>query len=365
MKIDDIRVSAHLFRTSLPVMGGQGPSEARVICRVSTDDGHVGVGMTARFLPAAVAAAIRHHLAPAIVGLDPLRIEAIRARLLPLVSERGVANGVNRAALSCIDLALWDIAGQHAGRSVSSLLGGHRESADAYVTFGFLSLDRDDLAVMAQGLAAEGHSRFKMVVGHPGGLAEDARRFDAVADALGAGAMVAIDANEGLRIDDAIRLTRMIGPERIAWFEDPVFANDAQDLARLRAVTGVAVSAGQMDGDARRFRSFAEHDALDIWMPNSMYNGGISETMRVAHMAETQERALSDAGGGGVFCLHHMTAFRCATLAEHHVGTAQIEAAMFGRAARIEAGVAHLPGGVGWGVALDESALRETLIPEY
>ena len=64
--------------------------------------------MTSRFLPHAVVACVRHHLAPAVMGLDPRDLEAIHARLHKLISERGQASGVNLAAASCVDLALWD-----------------------------------------------------------------------------------------------------------------------------------------------------------------------------------------------------------------------------------------------------------------
>jgi L-rhamnonate dehydratase len=146
-----------------------------VICEIETDTGHVGVGMTARFLCHAVSAAIRHHLTPALIGMDPRELEAIHSRLSPIVSDRGVMTGVNLAALSCVDLALWDLIGIANGRTVAQMLGGFRDRADVYVTFGFLDYEVDALRAFASDLAAEGHTRFKMLVGGDGDVRADAR----------------------------------------------------------------------------------------------------------------------------------------------------------------------------------------------
>jgi len=362
MKITDVSVSTHRFDTVLPVVDRPGPSEARVICTITTDTGLTGTGMTARFLPAAVEAAIKSHLGPAILGLDPCRPAKVIDRLMPLVSERGIANGVNRAALSCIDLALWDVTGKARNARVSDLFGGLADDAPAYVTCGFPNLDRDEQAALCKAMVGEGYGTIKMVVGHKDGLAEDVARIKAIRAAVGEGVGIAIDANERFSYAKALRLCQMLDGEPIAWFEDPVFNNDARDLGKLRAATGIPVGAGQMDGHARRFREFAEHDALDLYMPNSMYNGGMSETQRVAALANVQERPLSDAGGGGIYCLHHMTAFPGATLAEVHLGTLHLERQLFTEAPRVAGGRSALPDGPGFGVTLDPDVLRETLI---
>ena len=117
-----------------------------------------------------------------------------------------------------------------------------------------------------------------------------------------------------------------------------------------------------MDGHARRFREFAEHDALDLFMPNSLYNGGMSETARVAALASVHERPLSDAGGGGIYCLHHMTAFPGATLAEVHLGTLDLERQLFTEPPLVAGGRARLPDAPGFGVTLDPAVLAATRV---
>lgn len=365
MKITQVRASVHAFETRLPIVDKPAGDSVRIVCEVENDEGHVGVGMSARFLAHGVAAAVNRHLGPAVIGLDPRDLEAIHGRLHALVSERGQTIGINLSALSCIDLALWDIQGKAANCSVAKLLGGHKDHAEAYVTFGFGAFDRDQLVEVARDLQAKGHRRFKMLVGVArGGIHEDAARVRHLRDALGPTTPIAIDANESLTLDEAMRLCRLIDDCDIAWFEDPVRSNDPQDLGLLRKRTTIPLSAGQMDGHSSRFRAFLEHDAIDIFMPNSLYNGGMTETRRVAYLAQIHNRALSDAGGGGIFCLHHVAGFRNGTLAEMHLGVEQVERQLFLSVPEIEDGRLKVPAAPGFGVVLDRDVLRETLVTD-
>jgi L-alanine-DL-glutamate epimerase-like enolase superfamily enzyme len=365
MKITRVRASVHAFETRLPLVGKPAGDSLRIVCEVETSDGHIGIGMSARFLAHGVAAAVNRHLGPAVLGLDPRDLEAIHARLQALVSERGQTIGINLSALSCVDLALWDIQGKAAGRTVAQLLGGHKDHAEAYVTFGFGAFDRDQLVDVARDLEAKGHRRFKMLVGVArGGIHEDAARVRHLRDALGPTTPLAIDANESLTLDEAMRLCRLIDDCDIAWFEDPVRRNDPRDLGLLRRRTTIPLSAGQMDGHSSRFRAFMEHDAIDIFMPNSLYNGGMTETRRVAYLAQIHDRPLSDAGGGGIFCLHHVAGFRNGTLAEMHLGVEQVERQLFLSVPEIEDGRLRVPDAPGFGVTLNRDVLQETLVTE-
>ncbi len=366
MRIAEVRSSVHRFDTRLPIVGKPAGDSVRIVCEITTDTGLVGVGMASRFLAHGVAASVRHHLGPAVIGLDPRDLELIHDLLHRLVSERGQTIGINLSALSCVDLALWDLIGKAGHRTVAQLLGGHRNHAELYVTFGFGAYDRDQLVDLANELAVRnGHHRFKMLVGvAEGGIREDAARVRHLRDALDPQAEIAIDANESLSLDQAVRLARMIEDCEIAWFEDPVRRNNPRDLAILRAKTSIPISAGQMDGHSVRFREFVEHGSIDIFMPNSLYNGGMTETRRVAHLAQIHDCPLSDAGGGGIYCLHHVAGFRNGTLAETHLGVEQVERILFKEAPVAEAGRMQIPDAPGFGVELDRDAMKDTLVAD-
>ncbi len=362
MKIKDVRVSIHRFENSIPLISKRLEDDYRIICEIETDDGHTGFGMASRFLWHGVAAIAEKHIAPAIIDMDPRDLEKIHARLQPILSERGSMTGINLTALSCVDLALWDLIGKASGRTVAEMLGGAKDYADIYVTYGFAAFDGDQLIEMGRKLIDKGHSRLKMLVGSKLGVLEDARRVRAVREALGAGIVLAVDANESMSLEDAMRLCPHLEELNIAWFEDPLRRVDARDMGMLRKRTTIPLSAGQMDGHALRFREWVEHDGIDIFMPNSMYNGGMTETRRVAHLAQIYNKPLSDAGGGGIWCLHHVAGFRNGTLAEVHLGSEQVEAQMFLDAPPQKNGRIDIPRAPGFGVTLNRENLKDALV---
>ena len=126
MKIKDIRASIHTISITVPLIEkkieGYGRAEQRnfIFCEVETDDGIVGYGLTGHFLAEAVVAALEKHFLPTVRDMDPRDTEAIHARVAAELNPRAMS-GVVSMALSLLDMALWDIAGKHAGRTVAQL----------------------------------------------------------------------------------------------------------------------------------------------------------------------------------------------------------------------------------------------------
>jgi L-alanine-DL-glutamate epimerase-like enolase superfamily enzyme len=357
MKIKDIRASVHRLPIYLPLFEQPTEHRSHVFCEVETDDGHVGYGMTARFLTPAVVATLSHDILPAVRDMDPRDLEAIHHRVGRVVSERGTMTGVNLAAVSCLDLALWDLIGKQAGRTVAQLLGGFRDFAPVYMTYGFGNYDRDQLVELARTLIAEGHTRLKMLVALADtGWREDAARVRYVRDAIG------LDANESYSLDQAMRLCRAVEDCAIAWLEDPVHRNDVRQLAHLRRHTTIPLSAGQMEGHAARFRQYIENDAIDILMPNSMFNGGMSETRKVAYLSQIYDKPLSDAGGGTLFSMHHVAAFRNAVHVECHFKSRYMEENLFIDAPQPRNGIIEIPRAPGFGLEVNRDVLKETRV---
>ena len=216
---------------------------------------------------------------------------------------------------------------------------------------------------LARKLKREGYFCIKVLVGvAKGGIAGDARRVKIVKDAVGDSVPVALDANESISFDQAVRLTRMLQDIDIAFFEDPIAGNDPRQLADLRRQGRIPIAIGQFDGYASRFRQWIEADAIDIVMANSMYNGGFTETRRVAALSQIFDEPLSDAGGGGLFSLHHVAGFRNGTMMESHLGNARLEHQLFTNAPEPVNGKIKVPDRPGIGLELNRDFLRETLI---
>ena len=363
MKIKDIRASVHRLPIYLPLFDAPIDHRDHVFCEVETDEGVVGFGMTARFVAGAVVSILTRDIFPAVKDMDPRDLERIHERVRAVVGERGFVTGANLAATSCFDLALWDIIGIEANRTVAQLLGGYRDHATVYVTYGFGNYDKDQLVELARRLIAQGHTRLKMLVGVPGlGWREDAARVRHVRDAIGADIDLALDANESYSLTEAMKLCRAVEDCDIAWLEDPVHRNEVRDLAHLRRHSTIPLAAGQMEGYALRFREFIENDAIDILLANPMFNGGMTETRKVAALAQIYNKPLSDAGGATYFSLHHVAAFRNGTHVECHFKSQFMEENLFVDAPKPTQGKMNVPNAPGFGLKVNRDLLKDSRI---
>lgn len=364
MRIVNATVSLHRLQMKLPHVEKPVNEGLKVICEIETDTGLTGFGMTGRWLAHGVAASIEHDLLPVVKGMDIRDTEAVHARLWPEITPRGERSGMGMAALSCLDMAIWDVMGKATGRSVAQMFGGARSDVGIYVTYGFGAYNEDQLVEIGCELADQGYKCLKVLVGvAKGGIAEDARRVKKVRDALGDRVSIALDANESLSFDQALRLCRLLDDVDIAFFEDPIKGNDPVQLRDLRTMGRHPVALGQFDGFASRFRAWIEAGAIDIVMANSMYNGGFTETRRVAHLSQIHNLPLSDAGGGGLFSLHHVAGFRNGTMIEMHLANARLERELFVNAPEPVNGRIAVPDRPGIGLELNRDLLRESRVP--
>ncbi|MGH7007526.1 MAG: hypothetical protein ACRED7_03900 [Stellaceae bacterium] len=161
MRIADIRATAH----AVPIekRGRQKAVFEFVFCEVESDQGIVGISATGNFLVHAVVSALRHHLLPLVKGMDVYELEAVHQRVWWQLNPRAMT-GVISSALSCLDIALWDIQGKAYQRSVASLLGGARNRVPVYVTFGFDRYSEDELVELARKEVRQGFKALKLVV---------------------------------------------------------------------------------------------------------------------------------------------------------------------------------------------------------
>ena len=195
MKIKSIKASVHQIFAEVPLL--KNPLRRKIVfCEVETDDGNVGYSLTGGgFLPWSVVTALTKEFLPVVKDMDPRDTEAIHEKVWWKLNQRTMT-GVVTSALSCLDIACWDIHGKATGRTIAQLLGGARDWAPTYCTFGFPEYDRETLVQAAKDRIAEGHTRLKLVVAvDKGGWKEDAKRIRLVRDAVGPDIEIMIDAN--------------------------------------------------------------------------------------------------------------------------------------------------------------------------
>lgn len=294
--------------------------------RIYTDDGLIGLGET-YYMPRAVAAIIHDVYAPLLIGRDPLNIENHWANMFSLVNFCGYA-GAEMRAISAVDIALWDLAGQHTGQPIYNLLGGrNRERIRIYNTCvgygkypdndlwlggraGELAQDllRQDITamkiwpfdqfgntisgpadsrapfVMWGGATAAGvlsHSISNDDLKRGVGIVEDIRH--AVGDRMA----IAIEGHARWDLPTAIRIARALEPYDIMWLEEIMPPDNVDAYVRLKQATTIPICQSERVFTRYNMRPWVEKPAADIIMPDFSWGGGITEGRKVCSLADT------------------------------------------------------------------------------
>lgn len=251
----------------------------RTIVEVTTDTGLVGIGETRGPWSARL---INETQRPKLLGRDPLDRAGAAALCVEPVDDFGFPEEtVRRMAYAGIEVALWDIAGKHAGAPLYDLLGGRIRPAAAFAAYGYPIDPENGLA--PREIPATLARRAKEVVTEQGAqwfefkiarhdLDTDIATILAVREALGSSVRIAVDANMALTVEQATRLFEAVAPAKLNNFEEPVAG--LADMAALRRVHGVPVSTHCTLIDA--VRPYPEIDAVASDPP---LHGGIQGTL--------------------------------------------------------------------------------------
>ncbi|MGH9623657.1 MAG: mandelate racemase/muconate lactonizing enzyme family protein [Bryobacteraceae bacterium] len=297
VKISSVKATIHNIPIKVPLLDQQ-MIEQIVFVEIATDAGITGYGLTGNLQTSGVREFINEQLAPFLKGKSALDTEA-RWQEMFLAFNPRYQTGAFSSAVSAIDIALWDIKGKYLKMPVWRLLGGAKQTVPAYITFGLLQFDRDQLVEFVRRFLADGQNKFKMVVAIDNGenVAEDAARVRAVREAIGPNRDLMIDGNYLFSINRALQLAKRVEHYNITWFEEPIFGNDARLLSQLRQRCSVPISAGQNEGSRFRHLELLEHASVDILQPNVCYVGGYTEGMKVAALAQAYNILIADGGG--------------------------------------------------------------------
>ncbi len=255
-------------------------------------------------------------------------------------------------AQSAVDMALWDLRGKLAGLPVHKLIGARRSSVPAYASAGlWLSSSIDELQREAVGFVEQGFRAVKMRLGKPTPM-EDAARVRAVREAVGLGVALMADANQQLTVDQAIRLGRLLDAYVLTWFEEPLPAYDLVGVARVAAALDTPIASGETEYTRYGFRRMLELKSADVLMPDLQRVGGVTEFLRVGHMADAFDVPVSShlfpemsiqvlAALGNATWLEHMPWF----------------SPLYAGGLELQNGEFLVPEAPGWGIPLDHTAI--------
>lgn len=198
--------------------------------KVHTDTGLVGYGECGAWCYQEATAECIHAMEHHLIGLDPLNIEYINNGLTRCMHFRG---SVVMAAISGIDIALWDLKGKYYNAPIYELLGGKvRDKARIYVNF--KAKTPEDFAKKALDLKNQGYTAIRYSIGHPedenGRCGENfsqvvyrmERQMAAIREAVGWETDIAIECHRGLTPAQAIECAHALKPYRPYFYEDPI-----------------------------------------------------------------------------------------------------------------------------------------------
>lgn len=255
--------------------------------RITCDDGSQGVGYsyTIGTGGSSVLALLREHLAPRLIGRDAACIESIWHDLLFATHATSVG-AVTSLALAAVDTALWDWRCRRDGQPLWKAAGGAKQRTPVYTTEGgWLHLSTDSIVRETVAAKQAGFQGAKVKVGLPR-VADDVARLRAVRNAVGDAFEIMVDANQCFTLSEALRRAAAYADLGIAWFEEPLPADDLAGHARLAGATPLPVAVGESLYSAGQFADYIRHGACSIVQVDVARIGGITPWLKVAHLAE-------------------------------------------------------------------------------
>ncbi|TLX78227.1 mandelate racemase/muconate lactonizing enzyme family protein [Labilibacter sediminis] len=284
-KIEPFVVSQELNK---PFYFSQWEYKTRTIClvKVTTEDGTYGWGEG--YGPAHLVKAGIEFFKPFITGMNALEHETVW-QMMYRRSLDYARRGVILAALSAIDIALWDIKGKHFRLPVSSLLGGRkREKIKPYATglyFTQCENQKQELVDEAVDYQQQGFKGLKMKVGL--GIARDVEYVSAIRKAIGDDMELMIDSNHAYSLKEAAILARKVEHLDISWFEEPVSPEHYNCYKQLRDKTHIPIAGGECEYLRYGFLQLFQNQSVDIAQPDIAAAGGLTEVKKIAALANT------------------------------------------------------------------------------
>jgi len=331
-----------------------------VICRLVADNGCFGLGEAFVWLPETGVSPnqlidiIQNALANYVLGESPFNVERIRHRMEINVSRSEVAKGL-------LDMACYDLMGRICNRPACDFMGG--KAIDKIPLAALIPLmDIDTMVELTQGFYNDNTRSFRLKLG--GGIQNDVRIIQRTREAFGDEIRIRVDYNQAYMPAEALRAIKAIEPYGIDVAEQPVRATDYLGMAYVQKHVDTPLMAHEGCFSLKDIITLTELGAVGIVGLNSERPGGVTNALRAIAYAEQR--------GMGVV-IHNQT-LGIASAMQIHLAAARYHSlghaielfghVMFEDDLIIEnidysGGRVSLPKGAGFGVELDEEALKK------
>jgi len=262
---------------------------AWLVVEVETDGGIVGIG-NAALAPVVTRTVIDRYLRDIVVGETVWDIE----RIWQLMYRRTIAfgrKGAVLAAISAIDIALWDILGKAVGQPTYRLLGGATRSRIPVYASRIYNQPLDDLVAEAEGYRDAGFRAVKMRLGYgprdgAAGMARNIEAIAAVRAAIGDDVDLMVEVYMGWTLNYARLMLPRLAKFNLRWIEEPLLPDEVEGYAELNRMGHVPIAGGEHEHTLAGFRTLVERRAVDVLQFDTNRVGGLTQARKIATLAE-------------------------------------------------------------------------------
>jgi len=252
--------------------------------------GKAGLGYS--YADDSTAELVRTKLADIVKNHDAFDVSGAWSKMVQSIRNLG-RPGICSMAISAVDTALWDLKARLLDLPLVKLFGQVHDGAPLYGSGGFTSYSNKQLADQLGGWAEQGIPRVKMKIGRD--AAADVERVWVARDAIGKDTELFVDANGAYSRKQALKQAEIFANSNVAWFEEPVSADDLPGLRliRDRAPAGMEIAAGEYGYDSWYFRRMLEAGAVDVLQADATRCAGFTGFFEAVALCQAHHLPLS------------------------------------------------------------------------
>ena len=258
-----------------------------VLVKIEAENGLIGIGEAhAPVAPKVVHTIIKDLFAPLLRGEDARQIGLLWERMFSAMHLRSHTQGFTLEAMEGIDIALWDLLGKYRHEPVWMLLGGAYRTQLPLYSSGTPGRTLAEKIDAVGNILQAGFRVLKTSCGR-GSLQQQMEMVGALSDAVSDKGQLMVDAHGAFDLADALQFARFLeGLGNILWFEDPLIPEDHHGYRELTQSTSLRIAMGETECNRYGVRDRLLKQECNMLLPDVCRAGGISETLRIAQLAD-------------------------------------------------------------------------------
>ena len=289
-----VKTADTIFATPLSALPFQDDAQAPfrffswLVVEIETDEGHVGYG-NAGLCPDITKHIIDSKLTPLLLDENPLNTEYVYEKMYRSTIAYG-RKGAVLAAISALDIALWDIKGLVMGQPVFMLMGGRTKTSIPVYYSRLYTRNLDSLKAEAAHYKTEGFKGMKLRCGYPltegkAGMKKNIEMVRVVRETVGDDVDIMLEAYMGFNYAYARQLLKELEPFNLRWAEELLLPDEMHNFAKLKQSTTIPLSGGEHEYTRFGFHDLLQAKALDIFQFDTNRVGGFTEAQKICTLA--------------------------------------------------------------------------------